>query len=152
MEQSKVGRRPSEGDMWGEMKVEDGYQCLLFQRAGSGFIYLFLKIFIYFQRDGKGRRKRKKHLCERETLISCLVHALTRTEPTACALTRNQTCDLSLCKVMLNELSHTGHGRIDNFILDSDLIQFAIIVVLYTKPEVLLAFESLQQQLLGLDQ
>ena len=53
---------------------------------------------------------------------------------------------------MLNELSHTGHGRIDNFILDSDLIQFAIIVVLYTKPEVLLAFESLQQQLLGLDQ
>ena len=66
----------------------------------SDFIYLFL--------EGKGGRKRgKKHR------ISCLLHApqleawpITQ----ASALTRNQTSNLSTCRLVLNPLSHTNEG------------------------------------------
>ena len=39
------------------------------------------------------------------------------TEPAtqACALTRNQTSDLSVYRMMLNQLSHTGQGRAHSF-------------------------------------
>ena len=77
----------------------------------------FLKIlFIYFQREGKGGRKkgRRKHRCERETWIGGLSYSsdCLGTEPATQArgLTRNQTDDLSLCRMMPNQQNHTGQG------------------------------------------
>ena len=64
-------------------------------------------------RGRERERKKEKHHCERETLISCFLHAPElRTEPTtqACALTWSRTCDLSVCKTVPNQLSHTGQG------------------------------------------
>ena len=56
---------------------------------------------------------------ERETLIGCLSYAsLPGTEPTtqACALTGSRTGDLSLCRKMPNQLSHTGQGHLRTFV------------------------------------
>ena len=51
-------------------------------------------------REGKGdrQRQRKRHHCERETLIVCLPYAPElgiQLAAQVCALTRNQTCKLS---------------------------------------------------------
>ncbi|KAF6090917.1 hypothetical protein HJG60_012262 [Phyllostomus discolor] len=82
-------------------------------------IFIFKKIlFIYFWREGNGGRKggRKRG---RKTSINCLSHTpQLGMEPAtqACALTGNQTSDLSLCRTMLNQLSHTGQGKTLHFL------------------------------------
>ena len=58
-------------------------------------------------------REREKHQCVTETFTVCLLYMpRPETEPTtqAYALTRNSTRDLSLCRMMPNQLSHTGQG------------------------------------------
>ena len=70
------------------------------------FFVLFCLNFIYlFLERGKGGR---------ETLISCL-SCVPRpgTEPKtqACAMTRNRTCDLMLCRTMPNQPSHMRQGE-----------------------------------------
>ena len=78
--------------------------------------YYFLKDFIYsFQREGKGGRRRGREtlMCERQTSISCLSYmpqAWTEPAAKACALTREQTGNLSLCGTMPSQLSHTSQG------------------------------------------
>ena len=70
----------------------------------------FLRIlFIYlFERGGKEGRKGEKHRRARETLT--LTRHQPETWPTiqACALTGNQTGDLSTHRPVLNALSHTS--------------------------------------------
>ena len=64
-------------------------------------------VFICCQREGKGGRRR-------ETSPSCLSFALRlgiKPATQACALTRNQTGDLSLCRLTPNPLSHPGQSR-----------------------------------------
>ena len=69
----------------------------------------FLKIlFIDFREGG---RKGRKYRCEKHwSDASCMCSV--RTEPTtqACALTRNGTGSLPLCRTMPDQLSHTGQG------------------------------------------
>ena len=76
--------------------------------------------FSFLRERGKGGRKEgEKHQCVRETSISCLSHASQlRTKPTtqACALTGDQTCDLSIFRTMPNQLSHSSQGRNPFFI------------------------------------
>ena len=73
------------------------------------FIYVFLEV-------GEERKKEgEKHLCERETSISCLFYApWLGIEPTAqaCALIGNQTRDLLVARITSNQLSHTGQGKL----------------------------------------
>ena len=76
--------------------------------------FSFLFFFVFLQKR-KGRREGEKHWCERKTSISCLlslVPTLTGTKATseACALTRNQTHNILVYRVMLYQLSHTGEG------------------------------------------
>ena len=72
------------------------------------FIFIFNLIL-----EREEEREVEKHWCEREALISCLLHApQPGTKPTtqACALTGNWTGDLLVCGTMPNQLSHTGQG------------------------------------------
>ena len=77
-------------------------------------LYLFiLKIlFIYFQRQDKGGRKRRKEtfVCGRNIDQLLLTHPQPGTWPAtqACALTGNRTSNLSVCRMALNPLSHTS--------------------------------------------
>ena len=74
----------------------------------SFFSYFFLR-----ERGREGEREGEKHQCEREILIGCLSDVpQLGTQPTtqACALTRNQTKDLSLRRMMSNQLIHSGQG------------------------------------------
>ena len=59
--------------------------------------------------DRGERRKRER---ERNVNWLSLVHALTGTKHAtqACGLTRNQTCNLSVCRRMPNQLSYTSQS------------------------------------------
>ena len=74
-----------------------GYDSVFFKR-----FYLF----IYFFREGKGWRKRERNI-NVWLPLSC---PYLGTWPT-CALTGNRTGDLSLCKTILSQLSHTSQGQ-----------------------------------------
>ena len=68
-------------------------------------ISIFFKDIIYlFLLRGEGREKEK----ERSIYLLPLVHPQLWTWPAtqACALTWNRTCDLLVCRTMLNPLSH----------------------------------------------
>ena len=76
--------------------------------TGQGSQILFLQRFYFIFRQ-RGREE------ERERNISVwlpLTLPLLGTWPTtqACALTGNQTCDLLVCRLVLNPLSHTSQG------------------------------------------
>ena len=76
-------------------------------------IFNFLLLFIFRRRGREGKREGEKHQYEREMSIGCLSRAFQPgTEPAtqACALTGNQTWDLSLCGMTPNQLSHTSQG------------------------------------------
>ena len=78
-------------------------------------IYIFFNFFLLLipEREEGREKEREKHWYERETSISCLLHTpWPGTEPAtqACALTRNRTCDLSVCRMTPNQLSHTSQG------------------------------------------
>ena len=71
-------------------------------------------LFIFRERGRDEEREGQKHQCARETLISCLSH--TRWQGTwpatqACALTGNQTGDLSVYRLAFNPLSHNSQGK-----------------------------------------
>ena len=77
---------------------------------------LGLKFFLIDSRERgrEGEGEGDNHQCERETLISCLLHMpQPGTKPTtqACALTGNQTSDLLVCGMMTNQLSYTSQGQ-----------------------------------------
>ena len=68
-----------------------------------GFFYIFKKDFIYLLLErGEGREK------ERERNASTLLDDQIYDD--ACALTRDGTGDLSLCRTVPNRLSHAGQG------------------------------------------
>ena len=56
-------------------------------------------------------------MCERNIDLLPLAHPQLGTWPAtqACALTRNQTGDLSVCRPALNQLSHTSQGQTEIF-------------------------------------
>ena len=62
----------------------------------------------------EGERGRETLMCERNIDCFPLAHPQLRTWPTtqACALTRNQTSDLSVHRLALDPLSHTSQGAI----------------------------------------
>ena len=74
------------------------------------------RLFIYFQREGEGGRNRGRETSMYERNINWLALAcpLLGTWPAtqACALTRNRTGDLSVCRLALSPLSHTSQGHL----------------------------------------
>ena len=78
---------------------------------GRGYFFFLFKIFYLFVFRESVKRGRETSTWE--TSKHCLSYApWLGTEPTtqACAVTRNQTCNLSLCRMTPNQLSHTGQG------------------------------------------
>ena len=72
------------------------------------FTYLFLKDFIYFQREREGEREGMKY---QRVFASHVVPPLGTWPATqACALTGNQTSDPLVHRPVLNPLSHTSQG------------------------------------------
>ena len=72
-------------------------------------------LFIFRERGREREREGEKHRCKRETSIGCLSYApQPGTDPAtqACALTRNETCNLLLFRIMSNPLIHAGQGQI----------------------------------------
>ena len=74
----------------------------------SGIAYI--KKFIYLLEKGAGREKEKK----RNINWLSLAHPQMGTWPTtqACALTRNRTCGLSVCRTTPNPLSRTSQDHV----------------------------------------
>ena len=73
----------------------------------------FVCLFVHLRGGREGEREGKKHQCVRDTLIDCLFECTptgTGPETQACALTRNQTGNLSLCRMTPNRLSHIRQG------------------------------------------
>ena len=71
--------------------------------------FFFKILFIYFEREGKGGRKRGRET----SMCGCLSRTpLLGTWPNtqACALTRNRTGNLLVCRPTLNPLSYTNQG------------------------------------------
>ena len=79
----------------------------------------FKKIFIYLLLERRERRKRGREtsVCERhiDPLPLTRLHPGTWPTTKACALTRNQTNNLSVLRPVLNPLSHTSLGQTFNF-------------------------------------
>ena len=74
---------------------------------------LFFKIFYLFTfREGKGGRGKQISVCEIyiDQLPPAHPQPGTRPATQACALTGNQTWDLSVCRQVLNPLSHMSQG------------------------------------------
>ena len=98
-----------------DKKVHTLGQCLALAQSSlphgywSAFLEHFFKTFYLFIFRERGREKET----ERNTNQLPPVHALTRdwTHNQACSLTKNRTGNLSFCKTMPNELSHTGQGQ-----------------------------------------
>ena len=81
------------------------------------FISFHFTLFYLIERGWEGEEEGEKHGCERETTV-CLMQALVLgTQPTAqaCALTRNGTGDLSVCRTPPIQLSHASPGDSDSF-------------------------------------
>ena len=98
---------------------------------------IILKDFIYLLLErGEGReREGEKDWCGRETLITCFSHTPklgTWLATQACALTRNGTSDLSVCRMTPIPLSNSSQGR--------TLILKAVLVLKYLKLELLALF------------
>ena len=111
-----------------------GQLCTLFFKD---FIYLFMYLFL--KRGDRREKEMERNISERETLISCLLYApQPGTKPTtlACALTLNQTGDLSPCWMMLNELSPSGQGTT----LHSYLLCLVLVEISFSVSSVLMNF------------
>ena len=111
----------------------------------SLLLFLFIYLFIFIlERGGGGGRKRERKTLTWETSIGCLPNTPwpgTKPATQACALTRNRTGDLSVCRMMPNQLSHTGQGHFISFIYFSLsylalalLIFFNMKIVQFIKP------------------
>ena len=81
-----------------------------FLKNPLGFLRFYL--FIFREKGREGEREGEKHRYARETLIGYLLTPPTGDRPTtqACALTRNQTGDLSVHRLVLIPLSHASQG------------------------------------------
>ena len=103
-------------------------------------IHTCLKIlFMYFYREGKGRRKR-----QRETsMCGCLSHAPpplgTWPATQAYALTRNQISYPPACRPVLNPLIHTSQGTFTLFDQGTEYIS-TVIEVIKSKQKTLKSF------------
>ena len=80
--------------------------------------YLFIIFFSFTESRERGReggREGEKHVCERETLIGCLLHVLGQGtvyfNPGVCP-DWESTCYLWFARPMPNQLSHTSQGAI----------------------------------------
>ena len=84
------------------------------------FFFFFLRFCsLIFKEGGKDRgREGEKQWCEKHrSVASCTLPTRDLSSATrACALTGNQTSNLSVCRPALNPLSHTSQGS--SFILD----------------------------------
>ena len=80
----------------------------------------FYLVYILKGRRRKGERERKRNIdVRKKTSISCFSHmpqSGTKPATQAYALNCNQTCDLLLCGMKLNQLSHTGQGSTNIFL------------------------------------
>ena len=79
-----------------------------FFKETNYFVFFLNILFIYFYREGNGRRKRGK-----ETSITYLPYIPppgTKPATQPCVLTGNQTSDLFVCRPALNPLNHTSQG------------------------------------------
>ena len=79
------------------------------------WIVFFKKIFYLYLERGEGREKERERnidMCERHIDWMPLTHPQLGNWPAvqACALTRNQTGNLPVCRPVLNPLSHTSKG------------------------------------------
>ena len=71
----------------------------------------FYLLFIFRERGMEG----EKHWCERETWMGCLLSMPwpgTGLQLKTCTLTGIRTSDILLCRMMPNQLSHTGQGQV----------------------------------------
>ena len=86
------------------------FYSIPFSKQCSRNIKSFFKrlyLFIYFWEKAKeGERGGEDYPCERETTVGRLFEAAAK----AHSLSGNQTGDLSLCRMMPNQLSHTDQG------------------------------------------
>ena len=74
----------------------------------------FKLYFIFRERGKKGEREGEKHRRVKETSIGCLQYEPqpgTKSTTQACALTRNQTSNFSLCRTTPSQSSHTRQGK-----------------------------------------
>ena len=72
-------------------------------------------LFTYFQREGKGGRKKGRETVNVWLPLAC---PLLGTWPTtqACALTGTRTHNALVCRLVLNPLSHTSQGVVFLFV------------------------------------
>ena len=73
----------------------------------------FLDLFIYFREEGREKEKERNiDVRVKHRSFAFPTHPGMGTKPAtqARALTGNRTCDLSLCRMMPNQPSHTGRG------------------------------------------
>ena len=99
------------------------------------FIYFFKDFIfiIYFQREGKGGRTRRR---ETSICVCLLVCPLLGTWPTteACALTGNGARDLLVRRLVSYPLDHTSQGTFHSFLTtDCQLIKDSLILFLFFK-------------------
>ena len=71
-------------------------------------LFFFKILFIYFQREEKGERKRERNISVGLSLMHPLLGSWPGTQ--TCALTGNRTCDPLVCRPALNTLSHPSQG------------------------------------------
>ena len=86
------------------------------------FWTLLLKVFIYLflERGERREKERERNTDVREkhqSVASCTCHDQIKPPAQACALTGNQTNNLSLCGKTRNQLSHTGGTFLKNGIV-----------------------------------
>ena len=89
----------------------------------QSFLSFFNRFHLFICREKREKEKGKKHQCKRNIHAShqwmSLAWAPTRDQPAtqACALNENRTGDLSLCRMMPNQLSHTYQGGLWVFLI-----------------------------------
>ena len=106
--------------------IKDGQNQVLMEKwgnwnnhvllVGAPWKFFFKILFIYFQREVKGGRKRETSMWEKYWSVASHT-CCPGTEPTTqrCVPTGNWTGDLSLCGRTPNQLSHTSQGSLEIF-------------------------------------
>ena len=70
-----------------------------------GVFFFLLRFYVFLEREGGREKEGEKHQCETEPSISCLSNTPwlgTKPATQVCALTRDRTGDLLLCRMMPN--------------------------------------------------
>ena len=85
----------------------------MFRDITAPLLLFFLRfIFLFLERGQRKEKERERSTCEINIHLLSFTHPQLGTWPTtqACALTGNRTSDLSICRPVLNPLSHTSQG------------------------------------------